>query len=143
MCADLDAQFLEVCADSSPGLNPVSLPSASGMPTAGMEVVAAELRPAFEPNPQATHPPIPLSASLRPILEVYPHDVSLIQSVRSVSGDPLVHQEVKGSWPRRLDRVNVLTGAEKYAAAQGVEGSSFLKAWWHAQNSNQDVPPPK
>ncbi len=154
VCADLDAQFFDTCVDSSPGLNLDFLPSisdissTSGMPAAGVETVAeqvgtAELQQDFEPNPQATHPPVPLSASLRPILEVYPHDVSLIQSVRSVSGDPLVHQQVKGSWPRRLDRVNMLTGAEKYAVAQGAEGSSFLKAWLHAQNSNQGVPPPK
>ena len=112
-CSDIDAQFFASCTGNA--ALEQALPTQSGL--------------VFSYNPVASHAPVPAPVSHRPILTVYPRDVALIWSVRAVSGDPLVHQLVPGSWPRRLDQVNALASAERYIVAQGSDSSSFVKAW--------------
>lgn len=55
--------------------------------------------------------PTPAPASARPVLSVRPADVSVVRTMQDVSVDRLVHVDVQGSWPRRLDQINALKGA--------------------------------
>ncbi len=123
-CVDNEAQFFASCAQS----------------TARNELKTALTEPAFVYNPVATRPPVPAPISHRPVLAVYPRDVALIRSARLISGDPLVHQLVPGSWPRRLDQINALASVEKYIVAQGGDSSSFLKAWIEVRADNNGSP---
>ncbi|GEM_PF-6575650 len=90
-CVDLDAQFLAPCIE---GVTPWGSDLTAGLE---MEMVtqktdSAISQQAFVSNPEANHPPVPVPAFHRPVMVVYPRDVSLIQLVRTVSVDPAVQQ---------------------------------------------------
>lgn len=71
------------------------------------------------PNPeQFVGAPMPASATSRPVTVVRPLSVANVQPARDVSLDPLVHVQVQGSWPRRLDQIN----------ARG-NGNIFMQNW--------------
>jgi len=58
-----------------------------------------------------------------------PSEVTSIKRLRRVSADPMVHNEVEGSWPRRLDQVNVRRSVERYVADRINPNNVFMSDW--------------
>ena len=51
--------------------------------------------------------PIPMPAFMRPVVPVAPRNLDLIAPARDVSLDHMVAVDAPGSWPRRLDQINM------------------------------------
>ncbi|HHS82729.1 MAG TPA: hypothetical protein ENJ68_04340 [Devosia sp.] len=58
--------------------------------------------------------PVPMPAFMRPVVPVAPRNLDLIAPARDVSLDHMVAVDAPGSWPRRLDQINmaVLDGGQ-------------------------------
>lgn len=159
-CVDLEGQLLQPCISDSVTDNPTklsqprhtadvviedrladegSIPVSVELELFGASDLDAEIDEPDLIASQSVVPPIPASVSLRPIMPVYPANVAVIQVARSVSGDPLVHDQVPGSWPRRLDQVNALAGAEQFIVAQGTQASLFLRDWVEVRLGNRII----
>ena len=78
--------------------------------------------------------PVPSPASMRPVLEVRPVDVSGVRAMGGVSVDRLVHVDVPGSWPRRLDQINALRSARNLA--ENRDGQRLANADTHQRLAN-------
>ncbi len=84
--------------------------------------------------------PVPAPFALRPVLPVRPAGVAVIQPARAVSVDHLVHVDVPGSWPRRLDQVNNGNFVSIVQNGQNSGGNIFLRDW---QNNPQGAAQPR
>ncbi len=124
-CLEPGAQFLPACAVSAVG--GVAQGFETPLPLEPPKVEIATVQGSPDPAPGVA--PVPAPLSHRPVLVVYPASYDLIRVARSVSGDPLVHDDAPGSWPRRLDQVNALAGAEQIIMARQAGSNIFLRNW--------------
>ncbi len=111
----------------------------NGAPPARGQIISASIMvigPVVLPEPDVQAPlsvplvaPVPAPRSARPILPVFPASVSMMRSVQDVSGDPLVHVDAPGSWPRRLDQINALALRGQMAGGGQAGHSDYVSSY--------------
>lgn len=78
--------------------------------------------------------PLPAPISARPVLAVQPANVVIVQAARDVSIDHLVHVDVQGSWPRRLDQINIASQNNIFMQNWGQPRRPFVRSYRRLPN---------